>query len=215
MKLTIFGASGRTGQHLVRKALEHEHEVIAFVRTPAKVETRHPNLEIIQGDVRDQQAVEDAIKGADGVICAIAPTPSSPEDMMAAAAENIIAGMKQHGVKRLIWSVGAGVRAPQDDPTLAQKVIEFLLKLVARKVYENALCGAELIQSSKLDWTIARAPMLTDKHSPQGYHVSFVGSNMGNSLSRENFAKFMLDLAESDDWLQKMPAASDIVHQDN
>lgn len=27
MKLTIFGATGRTGQHLVKKALEAGHEV--------------------------------------------------------------------------------------------------------------------------------------------------------------------------------------------
>jgi uncharacterized protein YbjT (DUF2867 family) len=37
MKLAIFGATGRTGRPLVQQALEAGHEVVALVRTPAKL----------------------------------------------------------------------------------------------------------------------------------------------------------------------------------
>ena len=209
MKITIFGSTGGTGQHLVRKALERGHAVTAFARTPSKLEVQHNRLTPFEGDVKNAGAVARAVKDADVDINAIGPTPGSPEDLMSKAAENIVSGMKQHGVKRLVWSTGAGVEAPQDEPTFMHKAISFLLKLISKDVLENSLRGAEIIRSSQLDWTIARAPMLTDQGRQQGYHASFVGTEMGRTLSRENFAAFMLDLAESDDWVHQMPAASD------
>jgi len=209
MKLTIFGSTGGTGQHLVRKALERGYEVIAFARTPSKLKIQHSELSVVQGDVRDGEAVTLAIEYAAAVICAIGPTPGAPEDLMEKAAENIVSGMQKHSVKRLIWSTGAGVEAPQDKPTFMHKAISFLLKLISKDVLENSLRGAEIVKNSDLDWTIARAPMLIDGGRQDGYQASFVGPEMGRTLSRENFAEFMLDLAEGDDWIQQMPAASD------
>ena len=209
MKLTIFGAAGSTGKHLVRKALERGYEVVAYARTPAKLNIQHANLTIIQGDIREADKVSGAIKEADGVINVIGPTPGSPDYLMHQAAENIVTAMKAHEVQRLIWSTGAGVHAPQDEPTLMHKMINFLLKLLSPKVLENALKGAEVVKASGLDWTIARAPMLTDKPGNTNFHVSYVGPEMGRTLSRENFAEFMLEIVETNDWVQKMPAISD------
>ena len=209
MKISIFGSTGGTGQHIVRKALERGHEVVAFARTPSKLDIQHNNLSTIQGDVRDPEAVASAIDEADAVICAIGPTPGAPEDLMQKAAENILLGMQKHGVMRLIWSTGAGVEAPEDEPTFMHKAISLLLKLISKDVLKNRSRGAELVRNSDLEWTIARAPMLTDEAKGNSYLASFVGPGMGRTLSRENFAEFMLDLAESNDWMRQMPAASD------
>lgn len=209
MKLTIFGASGGTGQHLVAEALKRGHQVTALVRTPKKLAVKHDNLSIIEGDVRSAETAAFAIEGSEGVINAIGPTPGSPDNLMETAAENIISGMRQHGVDRLVWSTGAGVPSPQDEPTFMHKVINFLLKTLSGKVLENSLRGAEMIKDSDLDWTIARAPMLTNEPGKGDFHVSYVDATMGRTLSRENFARFMLDLVESDQWVHEMPAASD------
>lgn len=37
MKITVFGATGRTGLHLVDQALARGHAVTVFVRSPAKL----------------------------------------------------------------------------------------------------------------------------------------------------------------------------------
>lgn len=209
MKLAIFGATGKTGIHLVRKALERGHKVTALARTPSKMNIQHSDLTIIQGDVRDADVVSHVIEDADGVISAIGPTPNSPEDLMVRAAENIVSTMHKHGVDRLIWSTGAGVRAEEDQPTFMHKAINFALKTFAKSALENSLRGVEMVQNSDLEWTIARAPMLTDEPGSGNFYIGYVGSEMGRALSRENFADLMLDLVESDEWVQEMPAASD------
>lgn len=55
MKVLIFGATGSIGRQLVEQVLR-QHTVTAFALTPAKLDTEHPSLQIIQGDVLDDGA---------------------------------------------------------------------------------------------------------------------------------------------------------------
>lgn len=63
MKVIIFGATGGVGQSVVKQAIEAGFEVTAFVRTPAKLETAHENLQVIQGDAFNPTEVSAAIAG--------------------------------------------------------------------------------------------------------------------------------------------------------
>ena len=51
MEIVIFGASSRTGRHLIEQALEQGHTVTAFARTPGKIVTEHKDLSITGMDV--------------------------------------------------------------------------------------------------------------------------------------------------------------------
>lgn len=209
MKLTIFGATGRTGVHLVQQALAAGHEVTAFVRSPEKMTIQHDELRVVQGDVFDAAQVATAVAGADAVLSGLGPVKGGPDNVMAVSARNIVAGMQQHGVRRLIWSTGAGVADPQDRPTLINKLIGILLKLFSGSVLEDSLRGVEVIKQSDLDWTIVRGPMLTDGAHTGNYKATYVGPEMNRTLARANFADFMLSQVDDDAWLRKMPAVSD------
>ncbi|HLF88268.1 MAG TPA: NAD(P)H-binding protein [Anaerolineales bacterium] len=71
MKLTIFGATGRTGRYLVEQALDAGHNVTAYVRNPAKLRYKHENLHVVQGEITEVGKVVEAIAGADAVISAL------------------------------------------------------------------------------------------------------------------------------------------------
>lgn len=64
MKVTVIGAIGRTGRHLVRWALDAGHEVTAFTRQPAKMDLEHERLQVMEGDVQNYEEVEEAVWGA-------------------------------------------------------------------------------------------------------------------------------------------------------
>lgn len=115
MKLTIFGASGGTGRDLVGQALAKNYSVTAFVRNPEKFELKHPKLVIIQGDVADQEAVEGAVVNQDAVIDVLGSGNSlKPHPILIDGAGNIIKGMEQKNVYRLIHlSVLAGLLQSQ------------------------------------------------------------------------------------------------------
>jgi putative NADH-flavin reductase len=75
MKLTIFGATGGTGKQLIEQALAAGNEVVAFARTPSKINTSHEHLAIVRGELADPAAIERAIRGADAVISMLSPRP--------------------------------------------------------------------------------------------------------------------------------------------
>jgi putative NADH-flavin reductase len=208
MRIAIFGASGRTGQHLVRQALDAGHHVVAFVRSPAKLGIHHERLSVVPGDVQDVAQVEKAVTGADAVISALGPTSNTPEYKVSQGIENILAAMEKQGIRRLVISAGAGVGDANDKPRLFNKAMNVLLNVVARHVYEDMRRSVEIVRASDLDWTIVRVPMLTDGPATGNIQVGYVGKGMGPRLSRADMATFMLQQATSDSYLRQAPAIS-------
>jgi putative NADH-flavin reductase len=50
-KLVIVGANGGIGRQCLELALLSGHQVTAILRTPAKLDVNHPNLNIVKGDI--------------------------------------------------------------------------------------------------------------------------------------------------------------------
>jgi len=209
MKLTIFGATGRTGIPLVQQALAAGHTVTAFVRTPEKLPITHDQLTVVQGDATVPAAVERAVAGADAVLSALGQTKGAPKDMQTVATRNIVAAMQQHGVRRLVSLTGAGVDAPQDQPKLINHLIKFALKTLSGDVLRDAENHAEVIRNSDLDWVIVRGPMLTEGPYTGQYRVGWVGVNTSARIARADVADFMLKQVTDDTYLRQAPMISD------
>jgi putative NADH-flavin reductase len=79
MELTIFGATGATGNCLTEQALAAGHEVTAVVRDPARLSVpAHPQLRVITADLMDPAAISPAVAGADAVLAAFGPRGTGP-----------------------------------------------------------------------------------------------------------------------------------------
>lgn len=208
MKIVVFGASGGTGVEIVRQALEAGHEVTAFVRNPAKVDIRHANLVIVQGDVMDALAVEKAVTGQEAVISALGPTRPPVPGMMETAAKNIVVAMKQAGIRRLISTTGAGVRDEQDRPKLMDNIIKGLLTLLAGEVLKDSEANVAVLRASELDWTIVRYPRLTDGALTGQYRVGYIGKDSGTQVSRADGAHFILQELMEGKYICQMPVVS-------
>jgi putative NADH-flavin reductase len=208
VRLVIFGASGRTGRELVRQALERGHEVKAFARTPARLGLEHERREIVEGDVQDATAVEQAVAGADAVLSALGPTANKPDPQVTRGTGNVVSAMERHGVSRLIITGGAGVGDPQDRPNLANRLVKSALLLLARHVYEDMRGAVEAVRASNLEWTVVRLPRLTDDPSAGRVRAGYLGADVGIRIGRSDVASFMLDQLETDRWLRAAPVIS-------
>ena len=208
MRIAIFGATGRTGRHLVEKALQAGHDVVAFVRDPQRARWQHERLSLVQGDAREREKVQQAVKGVDAVLSALHPAGNTPERAVTQATANIVRAMEEEGVERIVASCGAGVSFPQDQPRLLNRVIGWMVRTFARNVYEDMKGAAEQITTSSLKWTLVRVPVLTEEPAKGHVNVDYVGSGTGPRLSREDMAAFMLEQVERDDHLHDVPVIS-------
>jgi putative NADH-flavin reductase len=205
MQLTIFGATGRTGQPLVRQALDAGHTVMAFARTPSKLDLTHDCLRIVQGDVMDAEPVHRAVDGADAVLSALGHTSDSPDDMQAVGTRHIIDAMQAHDVRRLVSLAGAAVRHPRDTPSWGDRLMIGLMRLFASAMLEDARRHAELIRATDLDWTIVRPPRLTNGPHTGTYQTGYLQMGPMASIARADVADFMLRCATSDDFIGEEP----------
>ncbi|BCJ38539.1 hypothetical protein Athai_60420 [Actinocatenispora thailandica] len=75
MRITIFGANGRTGRLLVTQALAAGHRVTAVTRRPDTFPLRHDDLEVAAADVLDGPAVDAVVAGREAVLSTLGYPP--------------------------------------------------------------------------------------------------------------------------------------------
>jgi putative NADH-flavin reductase len=110
MRIVLFGATGNVGQRVAAEALRRGHDVIGVVRDPAAVTPPDLRVRMVQGDATKADEVAKVARGADAVVSAISPRPNSrglPAPSLAANSRAVIAGVRQAGVKRVLYVGGA------------------------------------------------------------------------------------------------------------
>lgn len=109
-KIVLIGASGFVGSAILNEALNRGIKVTAVVRNPESVKISNADLTVVKADVSDADTVAEISKGADAVISAYNPGWANPDiyNQTLAVYPQILAGVKQAGVKRLLIVGGAG-----------------------------------------------------------------------------------------------------------
>ncbi|QHJ69346.1 NAD(P)-dependent oxidoreductase [Planococcus halotolerans] len=165
MKLAIFGATGRVGSEILKRALEDGHQVTALQRSP-KLD-KHPNLETVFGNVREGKDVERTIAGADAVFSALGTDKTTT---LTDALPFIIESMERHGIKRIITIGTAGIlNSRLEEGKLRYQGGDSNRKMTfAAEEHEKAF---RLLEQTDLEWTIVCPTYLPDGEAKGGYRV--------------------------------------------
>jgi putative NADH-flavin reductase len=161
MKLTILGATGGTGQQLVREAIGAGHEVTAIVRRPDAITESSPQLRVVRGDLLDSQWTGQGIEGADAVLSAIGATSRGPTTLYSAGTAAVLKAMDNAGVRRILV-VSADPTGPAKDRLGEAKIIHPILWQFLRGTYEDMRRMEQVLAASDADWTVFRPPRLTN-----------------------------------------------------
>jgi putative NADH-flavin reductase len=200
MKLTVFGATGRTGVEVVRQGLAQGHQVTAVVRDPARLEVPpHEQLEVVTANGFDPSEIAPAISGREVVVSALGPRGRGPTTVCRDAARGIISAMSTAGVRRLVVVSNSGMHT-EGDGVFTRRLVKPILIRLLREGYEDMQAMEDLVVASGLEWTIVRPPRLT--HGPHtGRIASSVDRNVRGSftISRADLADYVLRATEDED----------------
>jgi putative NADH-flavin reductase len=199
MRIVIFGVTGNAGSRIAQEALDRGHTVVGVVRDTSKSPLQNAKLQLAAGNVLDAASVAAVVKGADAVVSAVGPGNFERTPFLADAAQAIITGLKQAGVKRLLLVGGAGVLEVAPG-----------VQLVESPGFPEAWKGIALAhrdawevirQEKDIDWTYV-APAAMFEPGPKTGHYRTGSDNLiadaqGNSkISMEDCAVAILDEVE-------------------
>lgn len=192
LRLTLIGATGGTGSHLLQHALDAGHHVTALVRTPSKLAINHDHLTVVEGSVLDPAAAEQAVRGADAVLCLLGAPPSSRARVRESGTRALIDAMVVAGTRRLIVQSSHGIGDTSHELPWVMRwvIVPFYLK----RAFADHEAQEAVVRASGLDWTLVRPPGLTDANpAPALAHgPAFDPSRMTMSIARADVASFLL-----------------------
>jgi len=208
VKLAVLGATGLTGMEIIKQALADGHEITVVARNPAKLGEFQSKVRVIQGDVTDPKTVDEAVAGADAVLCALGHAKGSPPDLFSKSASNIVTSMNTQGVKRLVVLTNIAVRDPGDSPRPYHRFLRFLLTLTRSQMCKDTVEGAKIISESGVDWTIVRAVILTNEPPTGKYRIGMLDHSTGTRISRTDVANFMIACTVGPKYVRAKPLIS-------
>ena len=211
MKLTVFGATGGVGRHVVTQALARGDRVTAYVRNPAKLDVSHPELTVMSGELTDRDAVAQAVRGADVVISALGPSLDRKATAMPLVdgTRTIVEAMQTEGAKRYIGMATPSLRDPRDTRSVLGLVVPFMGRTFLKRAYRELLEMSQLVIDSPLNWTIARFTQAKDGERTGNVRAGFLGQDkVGAAITRADIAGFLLNQTTDNRFHRAAPAIS-------
>jgi putative NADH-flavin reductase len=160
VRVTVFGASGRTGRQVVEQGLDRGHEITAFARGAWRFGTSHERLTIVEGDARDPEAVADSVRGSDAIVSVLALVKAEDEPEYSEATRTIVEAAQHEGVRRIVITANTDVFG--DDEVTGEFAPH------AREHRRNR----ETLRASGLDWTIVAAGWVVDEPATGSYQAA-------------------------------------------
>ena len=204
MRVAIFGGTGGVGRWLLAVARENGDHVKVLVRDRRKLPGDLGAIGVLEGDVRNREAVEVTVSGCDVVFSALGSDGLGKTTLYSEGTANIMAAMKRSGATRLLVVSSAGV---EDDPNMNFLSRRVFLPLVLRNVLADMRSMEREIEASGLVYTIVRPGRLTDGPRTGLYRANdrFVPER-GREISRADVADFMYRVVVDERTLRKTAA---------
>lgn len=152
MKVTLTGATGFVGSHILTELHEHGHEVTALVRddSQANVAKAHGATPVVI-DLYDRPAVTSLLADADGAIHTASPGNATSADLDSAVVDAAAGAFADTGKPYLHisgdWIYGNNTAITEDAPFHAPEMVAWKLPIERRVLDATEMRGVVIVSS--------------------------------------------------------------------
>ncbi len=212
MKVTIFGATGFSGQAILANSIKQGHEVTILVRDASKIPIKHQNLTIVEGNVLNTQTVASVLHHQEAVIQCLGvggKGDGKPTTFISDATKIIVNEMQNQKIKRLIAmsNVGAGNSIAFQPWFFTKIILPYFMKWL-KVIIEDKNRMEPIIMNSNLDWTIVRCPNIVDKPAKGRCNATLDGKGLKLSITLSDLSKFIVDQLKPTAFIKQAPSVS-------
>ncbi len=174
MTITVFGATGQVGKHVVLQSLALGYTVRAFGRSIEPLidkDISSENLVAIKGYILDEEDVYAAIEDANAVVSVLGGAFDGKDRTRSLGMKNIITQMEKTGVKRIVALGGMGILNAEEHEG------ELLIEQPGypeqyKPVGLEHLAAFRSLEASGLEWTFVCSPDIIDNPGNRQYITS-------------------------------------------
>jgi uncharacterized protein YbjT (DUF2867 family) len=187
MKVLVIGSTGGSGRAAIESLVAAGHEVTAFSRRGGESRER---LRQVTGDAMSASDISRAVRGHDAVVVTLGISENpfrvrlfgparTPIDIRSRGTRNVIAAMREHGVRRLVVQTTYGV----GDSRARLRFIDrlFFALLLKPQIADTEIQQRDVMDSG-LDWVVVQPVHLTDADTDAAV-VSITGEPGGAAMS--------------------------------
>lgn len=212
-KILLLGATGRTGNEVLRLSLRLGYQVNILIRDKSKLNYDHNNLLIFEGDTRSYSDLCRAASGCDICISCLNISRNSdfpwaalrtPKDYLSVTMQNLIKICKEKDIERLVFTSAWGVGDSR--PYIPGWFAWFIDNSNLSPAYLEHERQEALVRNSGLDWTIVRPVVLTNRQTfktPKA--ILNFEQKPALTISRKETAQFILATLEDEKYVHTAP----------
>lgn len=187
MKVTVLGATGGTGQWVVKLLLREGHEVTAYVRHPEKLEDKSEGLKVVKGEISDIERLSQSLLDQEVLISCLGSNTTKKSTQLKEMARAVLKATKRSEVKHIIYMATAGI----DDEFTG--IFKWFIRLILGNVIDDHKAAANLYRGSGIDYTIIKPMQLKDQDLTGKYVTALEGlPSSKKAISRANVAECMV-----------------------
>ncbi|AWG26946.1 NAD(P)-dependent oxidoreductase [Flavobacterium kingsejongi] len=204
-KIAIIGGTGKSGQYLVKEALNQGYTIKVLVRNPEHFTIQHPLLEVIQGNVTDYATVLRLTAGCDAIISTLGlGIPNSIFTVFSEGTINILRAMESRSIQRYIVITGLNVDTPMDNKGPKTQWGTNYMKENFPKTSSDKQLEYQLLKDSTVNWTLVRLPLIvqTDERNPITHNLQ---DCPGDTISATSLAIFLLQQLQDTTFIRQAP----------
>jgi len=212
-RLLVLGASGQTGQNLIKQALQRDHHVTALVRDPTKIEIENENLDVAKCNIFDKEELKQHVEKADVVMSCLgfALAWSEPVPQFREISMNLSEVMKEFGKRRVIFMHSWYTN--RDAWSTASFIMRnVFLRLVIGQVLAGMRLSEQFLETTDhLDYTcVLPAGLSNEPVTEKPFTVNDDGQSIvpgcPSMINRADVARYMLDVIDDESSYRKIRA---------
>ncbi|MBE2188881.1 MAG: SDR family oxidoreductase [Candidatus Kapabacteria bacterium] len=210
MEIFILGATGSTGNEILKRLAKDKHKIKALVRNPSKLnlsEIEHSNqIELIQGEVFELDKLTEKFNGCDLIISALGTgKDNNYTEIYSQGGKNILSAMRNNNVKKLI-TITSGL-IDMSDPSTDNFFMNRIIRPNYNKVYYDQTRWETILDdTTDIDWICVRPTNLLNKPFTGKYRVNLSHCPKGGwKISRADLADFIVKQINSNEFIHQKP----------
>jgi putative NADH-flavin reductase len=206
--IAVIGGTGKAGKYVVNQLIQRGFRLKLLLRNPKKFLLKSPQIELIQGDVKDYDTVLSLIKGTDAVISALGlGQPASETSIFSQATTNIIHAMNACDIQRYVVLTGINVDTPFDKKSLKTQFATDWMYTNYPKSTADKQKEYDLLLASNVDWTLVRLPLIEQTDEVSDVQISLEDC-VGDKISATNLATFLVEQLTDNQYIKQSPFLS-------